>query len=196
MLTVSVKKGQTYLQVNQAVSVERWPHLRALSSERRAPNIGEGSTRWQDGLAWSIADRLRNGGDRKGRVVAIWQEPREGAPTPLAALSWHREEAGPFYLLDAGARIDLAKGARAELLATLLKIMLDASRHPGAGVAEEWRSSLRWATVHFKRAPNAVRKDYAKAALRRARGLNFEQYRPPPPAPRAMIKSWLGERQF
>lgn len=196
MVSVSVTGGETQLRVEQPVSAESWPRLVALSSDVRVPNIDPSSPRWLAGVAWSVADRMRNGGDGKGRAVAIWQESKTKEPAALAVLSWHREEKGPFYLLDVGARMDLGKQTRRQLEATLLAIMLAASRQPDAGVAAEWQTTLRWATVHFAHAPHAVRRQYLEAAIRRAKKLGFERYRPPPPAPAPLAKSWLGERKF
>lgn len=196
MVSVTVKGGDTQLRVKQPVSAESWPRLVALSSDVRVPNFDPESPRWLAGVAWSVADRMRNGGDEKGRAVAIWQESKTREPAALAVASWHREEKGPFYLLDVGARMDLGKTTRRQLEATLLAIMLTASRQPGAGIAAEWQSTLRWATVHFSHAPHTERRQYLEEAIRRAKKLGFERYRPPPAAPATLAKSWLGERKF
>ncbi len=50
------------------------PGLVLLSSDRRAPRIS--GERWPLGVRWSIDDRLREPGARKGRVLAIWQGTR------------------------------------------------------------------------------------------------------------------------
>ncbi len=46
-------------------------------------------SRLPDSLGWSIDDRLRHAGARKGRVLAVWQ-----GKTLLAACAWHLHETG------------------------------------------------------------------------------------------------------
>ncbi len=68
--------------------------LAASSEPGRAPQVDPG--RLPDGLGWSIDDRLRHAGARKGRVLAVWQ-----GKTLLAACSRQEQERaeGPSRLL-------------------------------------------------------------------------------------------------
>jgi hypothetical protein len=196
VISVEYKKEQTRLSVREPLKAGNWPRLEILSSDIRVPNIDLESDRWLEGVAWSVRDRIKRSGDTKGRAVAVWHQARRQPATPLAVMTWHREPNGPFYVLDLGARIDQPKPVRRDLEAALLNVLLEASRQPDAKVAPEWQRVLRWATVHFLRAPRPDGKEYAKAALLRAKKLGFEKYEPPPEAPAALAKTWLGERDF
>jgi hypothetical protein len=196
MVSVSVKSGVRHLRVDRHVAVTSWPRLVARSSDARAPSVDPESDKWPEGLAWSVADRLRNGGDAKGRAIGIWQESQDGNPALLAVGTWHDEDAGPLYLLDIGSRTDLEEKTRRTLEAELLAIMLEISGQPGAAVAEEWQRTLRWMTAQFDRAPNKVKKTYARAALERAKRLSFERLSPPSAVPTTLRKGWVGERIF
>ena len=66
MVSVSPKAGVRQLRVNKHVAVTSWPRLVARSSETRAPSIDGEGEKWLDGVAWSVADRLRNDGDVRG----------------------------------------------------------------------------------------------------------------------------------
>lgn len=195
-VAVSDRGGETHLHVERSLAIGSWPKLGLASSDVIVPNIALDSNQWAPGVAWSIQDRLRNGGDEKGRAIAIWHRARHAEPTPFAILSWHTEGSGPFYLFDVAARLNLNAPFRRRLEAVLLAVMLEASRHPDAPVAEEWQERLRWATVHFLHAPHTERKEFARAAINRAKRLSFTRYEPPPPAPASMSRTWLGERDF
>lgn len=182
--------------MEQSAGIATWPRLAIYSSDVIVPNIAIDSDVWSPGVAWGVADRVRNGGDEKGRAIAIWHRAQNQEPTPFAVLTWHTEGSGPFYLFDLGSRMNLGAPLRRELEAVLLDVMLQASKHPNAPVADEWRDRLRWATVHFLRAPHRVRRTYAQEGIKRAKKLAFEKYRPPPEAPASLSKTWLGERSF
>jgi hypothetical protein len=195
-VAVSVQGGETYLRVDRSLAVGSWPKLGLASSDVIAPSIALDSDQWPPGVAWSVNDRLKNGGDEKGRVIAIWHRARHSEATPFAVLTWHTEGRGPFYLFDVGGRMNLNAPFRRRLEALLLEVMLEAARHPEAPVPDEWQAHLRWTTVHFLRAPNRRKKEFALAGIKRAKRLSFDRYEPPPPAPAAMAKGWLGERDF
>lgn len=193
---MDVRDGETYLHIEGALPVGTYPRLSISSSDAVAPNIALESPLWDPGVAWSVRDRLRNGGDEKGRAIALWHRPRGGEQTPFAVLTWHAEGKGPFYLFDVGSRNNLNAPLRRNLEAALVGVMLTAAKHPRAPVAPEWQSTLRWATAHFLHAPHGDRRTYAHAALVRARRLGFERQAPPREAPGDLGKTWLGERRF
>lgn len=151
---------------------------------------------WPAGLPWSITDRLRNGGDEKGRVLAVWQELPGKAPVPLAALAWHAHGAGPLYVFDVGHADVLAVEVGRRLTAILLDALLQAAAHPEAPVAAEWRRRLRWSQIALAHAPHRERGRYRRENLRRALALSFTKYEPPPAAARWTKGAWLGERRF
>jgi hypothetical protein len=177
-------------------AVGSYPRLAVYSSDVIVPNIALDSPLWDPGVAWSVHDRMRNGGDEKGRAIALWHRARESEPTPFAVLTWHTEGTGPFYVFAVGSRNNLNAPFRRQLETALLGVMLTASKQREAPVAPEWQDTLRWATVHFRHAPHGDRKEYAKATITRAKGLGFEKHKPPPAAPGDMSKIWLGEQTF
>jgi hypothetical protein len=160
-----LRDGETHLHIEQGLSVQTWPKLALYSSDVIVPNISLASRAWDPGVAWSVNDRMRNRGDAKGRAIAIWHRARGEEPTPLAVLTWHTEGAGPFYVMDVGARMNLNAPFRHALEAILLDVMVDASKQPDAPVAPEWQQTLRWATVHFLHAPHTDRRKYAEAGI-------------------------------
>jgi hypothetical protein len=101
-IKVSVKHGEMHVSARQGLTGGGYPHLFLCSSAFSAPVLDDRA--WPTGLAWSVTDRLRNGGDEKGRVLAIWQEPPGKTPIPLASLTWHTHGTGPLYVFDLGHR--------------------------------------------------------------------------------------------
>jgi hypothetical protein len=97
--------------------------LAASSASGRAPHVDP--SRLPDGLGWSVDDRLRHAGARKGRVLAIWQ-----GETLVAACTWHLHEAGPPVIFDLGARSDLTEAQPAGL-------------HRAAGLSARYRTGAR-----------------------------------------------------
>lgn len=195
-LSVAIRAGETCLHVEGGLPVGTYPRLAIYSSDVTVPNIALDSALWDPGVAWSIHDRMRNGGDKKGRALALWHRTSGSEQTPFAVLAWHTEGTGPFYLFTVGTRNNLNAPLRRQLEAALVGAMLLASKHPDVPVAPEWQDTLRWATAHFLHAPHGDRKEYAKAAITHAKQLGFEKHHPPPAAPAAMSKTWLGERTF
>lgn len=193
-IKVSVKRAEMYVSVDYGLTGASHPHLYLRSSASSAPVLNERG--WPTGLAWSVTDRLRNGGDEKGRVLAIWQELPDKAPVPLAALAWHAHNTGPLYVFDIGHTdvLDVAVGRR--LTAILLDALLQAASHPEAPVASEWRRRLRWSQAALAHAPHRERGRYRRENLRRALALSFTKYEPPPAAARWTKGAWLGERRF
>ncbi len=143
-----------------------------------------------------MTDRLRNGGDEKGRVLAIWQELPGAVPVPLAALAWHAHDTGPLYVFDLGYSDVLDADIGRQLMAILLDALLQAAAHRNAPVAAEWRSRLRWSQVALSHAPHRERARFRRENLRRALALRFTKYQPPPDAARWTKGAWLGERVF
>jgi hypothetical protein len=144
----------------------------------------------------SVTDRLRNGGDDKDRVLAIWQELPGAAPVPLAVLTWHAHGTGPLYVFDLGHTnvIDSAVGRRLTMI--LLDALLQAAARPDAPVGAEWRRHLRWSQAPLAHAPHRLRGRYRRENLRRALAHSFTAYAPPPMAARWTKGAWLGERRF
>jgi hypothetical protein len=81
--------------VEGGLPVGTYPRLAVCSSDVIVPNIGLDSPLWDPGVAWSVHDRMRNGGDEKGRAIALWHRARRSEPTPFAVLTWHTEGTGP-----------------------------------------------------------------------------------------------------
>ena len=180
--------------VGGGLSVAGHPHLFLRSSASSAPVLDKQA--WPTGLPWSVADRLRNGGDDKGRVLCVWQELPAAVPVPLAVLSWHAHGTGPLYVFDIGHTnvIDADVGRR--LTAILLDALLHAATHPDAPVADEWRRRPRWSQAPLAHAPHRERGTYRRENLRRALAHSFTAYTPPPVAARWTKGAWLGERRF
>lgn len=90
--------------------------------------------------------------------------------------------------------LDVAVGRA--LTAVLLDALLQAAAHPDAPVAGEWQRRLRWSQVALAHAPHRESAGYRRENLRRALGLSFAKYEPPPAAARWTKGAWLGERTF
>jgi hypothetical protein len=136
---VAVRSGEVYLRVDHGLTGAGYPHLFLRSSSSAAPVLADPG-RWPTGLAWSITDRLRNGGDEKGRVLAVWQEMPGHPPIPLSVLAWHAHGTGPLYVFDAGHSSALNPKVGLELVALLLDALLEAAKHPGHQL--HWTGSI------------------------------------------------------
>lgn len=193
-IKVFVKRGEMHVSADHGLTGAGHPHLFLRSSSSSAPVLNERA--WPTGLTWSVTDRMRNGGDEKGRVLGVWQELPGKAPVPLATLTWHAHGTGPLYVFDIGYvnALDTAVGRR--LTAILLDALLQAAAHPEAPVAAEWRRRLRWSQAALAHAPHRERGRYRRENLRRALALSFTKYEPPPAAARWTKGAWLGERRF
>lgn len=160
------------------------PGLVLLSSDRRAPLIS--GKRWQPGVRWSIDDRLREPGARKGRVLAIWQGNQV-----IAACSWHLHEKGPPVILDLGCRVDLQEQIR-KTASTVLMLCL--RQIASASALRRDTASLRWADPALDRIVDREERNRVRYAVRaRADALGFEPLRP---RPKWLAKSWVVERRF
>ncbi len=195
-VSIAERSGETYLHVAGGLPVGTYPRLAIYSSDVIVPNIDLGSDLWDPGVAWSVHDRMRNGGDAKGRAIGLWHRARNAPPTVFGVMTWHVEGTGPFYVFSVGTRNNLNRPLRRQLEGALLAVLLEAAQRPEAPVDEAWRSTLRWATAHFLHAPHTDRTDFARTAIAQARRLGFERHQPPPAAPQALAKTWLGEREF
>lgn len=191
---VSIRRGEMYLEMDHGLTGAGHPHLFLRSSASSAPVLDDRS--WPVGLPWSVTDRLRGGGDEKGRVLGVWQELPGAAPVPLAALAWHAHGTGPLYVFDLGHSDVLEIAVGRALTAILLDALLQTAAHPDAPVAGEWQRRLRWSQVALAHAPHRERAGYRRENLRRALGLSFAKYEPPPAAARWTKGAWLGERTF
>lgn len=154
------------------------------SSDRRAPLIS--GERWPTGARWSIDDRLRSQGARKGRVLAIWQGDQG-----IAACSWHLHATGPPVIFDLACREDLdesvAKPAASALMLCLRQIA-------GASALRRDTGSLRWADPALARISDRDECNRVRHAVRaRAAALGFKPLRP---RPKWLAKSWVVERRF
>lgn len=192
---VTVRSGEMTVDVDCGLTGLGHPHLFLRSSRSQAGLLPDPGP-WPVGLPWSIADRLRNGGDEKGRVLAVWQERPGCAPVPVAALAWHAHETGPLYVLDAGHTSAIDASVGRDLTMLLLHALVESAARPGASVAGDWRRVLRWSQVALKHAPHRDRQAYRRANLRRALELQFGRYQPPPSVPKWARGAWLGERGF
>jgi hypothetical protein len=108
-LKVAVQRGEIRLSVDYGLTGAGHPHLFLRSSASSAPVLDEQA--WPTGLPWSVVDRLRNGGDEKGRVLGIWQELPGTSPVPLAVLAWHAHGGGLPARLCSG-RSQMCRGIR------------------------------------------------------------------------------------
>lgn len=194
-IKVTVKHKEMHLEVDYGLTGSGHPHLFLRSSTSSAPVLPDPGP-WPVGIPWSVTDRLRNGGDEKGRVLAIWQEPPGVAPVPLATLAWHVHGTGPLYVFDLGHTEALTVDVGRQLTAILLDALLRAAAHPDAPVAREWRSRLRWSQVALAHAPHHERGRFRRENLRRALSGRFVKYQPPPAPARWTKGAWLGERTF
>jgi hypothetical protein len=192
---VAIKSGEVVVEVDRGLTGAGHPHL-FLRSSRSAAAVVSDAGSWPVGLAWSVTDRLRNGGDEKGRVLAIWQELRGRPPVPVAALAWHAHESGPLYVLDAGCADAVTASVGRFLTVLLHDALLEAAAHRNSPVAPEWQRTLRWSQVALSHAPHRRRQQYRRENLRRAVSMGFSRHRPPPLAPHWASGAWLGERAF
>jgi hypothetical protein len=160
------------------------PGLVLRSSDRRAPLIS--GERWPVGVRWSIDDRLREPGARKGRVLAIWQGDQV-----IAACGWHLHEKGPPVILDLGCRVDLDEQVRRIASMALMLCLRQIAGAPGLRRDTE---SLRWADPALDRIADREERNRVRHAVRgRAQALGFEPLRP---RPKWRAKSWVVERRF
>lgn len=160
------------------------PGLVLRSSDRRAPRIPD--SRWPAGLRWSIEDRLRSQGARKGRVLAIWQGDQV-----VAACAWHLHKSGPPVIFDLGCRQDLDRPI-AEMAATALLLCL--RRIADASALHRDTSTLRWADRALDRIPDRGGRNRVRHAVHaRAQALGFQPLRP---RPKWVAKRWVTERRF
>jgi hypothetical protein len=194
-IKVTVKRKEMHLEVDYGLTGSGHPHLFLRSSTSSAPVLADHGP-WPVGIPWSVTDRLRNGGDEKGRVLAIWQELPGVAPVPLATLAWHAHGTGPLYVFDLGHAESLTIDIGRRLTAILLDALLQAAAHPDTPVAPEWRSRLRWSQVALAHAPHRERGHFRRENLRRALSFRFVKYQPPPAPARWTKGAWLGERTF
>jgi hypothetical protein len=192
---VALRAGEMEVRIDHGLTAAGHPHLFLRASSSAAPALPDGDP-WSPGLAWSISDRLSNGGDAKGRVLAIWQELPGFDPVPLAVLAWHAHETGPLYILDAGWSGVLTGELGRELTAVLLDALLEAAAHGSSPVSSAWWRQLRWSQVALERSPHRQRSLYQRENLRRALELQVTKHSPPPAAAAWTKKSWLGERSF
>lgn len=160
-IEVGVKNREMLLRTDCGLTGAGHPHLYLRSSASSAPVLDERA--WPVGLAWSVTDRLRNGGDRKGRVIGMWQELPKSEPVPLAALAWHAHGSGPLYAFDLGhaTTLDTAVGRR--LTAVLLDTVLQAAAHrntPWPPTGDDGCAGRRrlWRTRRIESAPTTAKR--------------------------------------
>jgi hypothetical protein len=192
---VTMRSRAMYVSVAHGLTGAGHPHLFVRSSGSVAATLPDPGP-WPTGLPWSVVDRLRNGGDEKGRVLGVWQESPGREPVPLAVLAWHAHGAGPLYVFDVGHTAAVSEAVGRVLTAVLLDVLLEAAVHPNAPVATQWQRRLRWSQVALAHAPHRNRQAYRRENLRRALTMRFTQHQPPPAAPRWTRGAWLGERAF
>jgi hypothetical protein len=160
------------------------PGMVLTSSDRRAPLIS--GRRWPDGLKWSIDDRLRSEGARKGRVLAVWQGDQV-----IAACSWHLHETGPPVIFDLGFREDLDEAVAKR---AAIALMLCLRQIAGAPAIRRDTASLRWADRPLDRVADRNERSRMRTAVRtRAVSLGFEPLRP---RPKWLAKRWVMVRRF
>ena len=156
--------------------------LAASSASGRAPHVDP--SRLPDGLGWSVDDRLRHAGARKGRVLAIWQ-----GETLVAACTWHLHETGPPVIFDLGARSDLTEAQGRRACTALLACLRDIAQELGRGTDE-----LRWSDRPLDRVPDARQRNHYRAEVRaRAAALRFVPLRP---RPKFWKGRWAVKRSF
>jgi hypothetical protein len=143
--------------------------LAASSAPGRAPHVDTSCL--PDGLGWSVDDRLRHAGARKGRVLAVWQ-----GNTLVAVCAWHLHETGPPVIFDLGARTDLTEAQSRRACTAPLACLRDIAQELGRGTDE-----LRWSDRPLDRIPDARQRNRCRAEVRaRAAAVQFVPLRPRP----------------
>lgn len=156
--------------------------LAASSAPGRAPHVDP--SRLPDGLGWSVEDRLRHAGARKGRVLAVWQ-----GDTLVAACAWHLHETGPPVIFDLGARTDLIEAQSRRVCTVLLACLRDIAQELGRGTDE-----LRWSDRPLDRIPDIRQRNRYRAEVRaRAAAMQFVPLRP---RPKFLKGRWAVKRSF
>jgi hypothetical protein len=160
------------------------PAMVLRSSDRRAPIIvGE---RWPVGARWSIDDRLRHDGARKGRVLAVWQGNQV-----VAACPWHLHESGPPVIFDLIARNDLHDDDAKRLITALMLCLRQIAATPRI---ERDTTSLRWTDLAAERIGDRRERERVRRAIQsRARAAGFGTLRRPP---KWLTGHWAVARQF
>jgi hypothetical protein len=156
--------------------------LAASSEPGRAPHVDP--NRLPEALGWSIDDRLRHAGARKGRVLAVWQDK-----TLLAACAWHLHETGPPVIFDLGARTDLPARQQRRVCTALLACLRDIAQALGRTPNE-----LRWSDRPLERIPDPRQRNRYRAEVRaRADAMQFVPLRP---RPKFWQGRWAVKRSF
>jgi hypothetical protein len=156
--------------------------LAASSAPGRAPHVDP--SRLPVGLGWSIDDRLRHAGARKGRVLSVWQ-----GQTLVAAWVWHLHETGPPVIFDLGARSDLPVEQQRRACAALLACLRDVAQTLGRTPDE-----LRWSDRPLDRVSDPRQRNHYRAEIRaRAAALQFVPLRP---RPKFWRGRWAVKRSF
>lgn len=156
---------------------------------------------WSEGLAHSVEVRNRNGGDRKGRVLAVWEDRDGQRGEPLAICCWHLPTGNwPLALIDAGYAFGVqASDGRALVEGVLLQALADLARDTRLQDTQVTRPSdeLHWAVA----APEGgaklkERKDRARAIATRAMTeYGFEKL-PPGERPDWFENGFCGRREL
>lgn len=181
-VSTSGPEGDAKVSVEVPLAAFGLPGMTLRSSRNRAPNI-EG-TRWPEELAWTIKDRLRGTGARKGRILAIWQRDQI-----VAACCWHLHETGPLVVFDLGCRTDVGKAVADKARTALLLCLRDIADTLGRSSDE-----LRWTNSPLDHMPDSAERKRAKGAVRaRARDLKFGPLRP---RPKWVRNAWVAVRRF
>jgi hypothetical protein len=161
------------------------PGMRIMASGNKAPLVE--ASYLPDGLGWSLDDRLRNEGARKGRVIAVWQGEQL-----VGACAWHLHESGPPVIFDLGFRIDLPEKIAARVRVVLIGCLRDIAEDPSLHRASD---SLRWTDIPTKRIPVRKDRDEIRGAIRkRAKDLKFDKS--PKPRPKWLRGKWAAELRF
>ncbi len=156
--------------------------LAASSEPGRAPHVDP--SRLPDGLGWSIDDRLRHAGARKGRILAVWQ-----GETLVAACAWHLHDTGPPVIFDLGARPDLPARQQRRACMALLACLRDIAQALGRSTDE-----VRWSDRPLDRVPDAHQRNRYRALVRaRASAMQFVPLRP---RPKFWRGRWAVKRSF
>lgn len=154
------------------------------SSDRQAPNIADTDTGWPEGLAWTVQDRLRSQGAKKGRVLAVWD-----GDTIVAVCSWHLHETGPPVIFDLGSSTGVDRAVAQAAEAVLLLCLREIASRLGRDT-----ESLRWTDRPLERMSDRETTRTTKGSVReRAKALGFEPLRP---RPKWLKGRWVTERRF